>query len=103
MKRVRVLCCCGAGMGTCMLVRNKVEKVLKKIGLTDYKIENQSVQQALFMVKQFDMVVCNHNLANKFDKAKEAGLVVVSLDNVTDENEIETKIIASGILEKINF
>lgn len=100
-KRIKVLCCCGAGMGTCMLVRNKVDKVLRGLGV-EAQIVNESVQQGLTMWKQYDVIVCNHNLAGKFEKASAAGKHVLGLQNVTDVKEIEEKFKACGVLETID-
>lgn len=99
MAKLKVICCCGAGMGTCMLVRSKVDKVLSKLGV-EAKVDIESVNNAVLIAKNYDAVVCNHNLASKFAKAEAAGLKVLGLVNVTNLKEIEEKFLESGLITK---
>ena len=99
MAKLKVICCCGAGMGTCMLVRSKVDKVLSKLGV-EAKVDIESVHNAAMVARNYDAVVCNHNLANKFDKAQEAGVKILGLVNVTNLKEIEEKFLESGLITK---
>lgn len=99
MTKLKVLCCCGAGMGTCMILRAKTDKVLTKLG-ADFKIDNESVQQGMTMYKSYNLVLCNVNLANKFKEPEKYGVKVIGLENVTSLSEIEAKVLASGVLNK---
>ena len=99
MAKLKVICCCGAGMGTCMLVRSKVDKVLQKLGV-EAKVDIESVHNAVMVARNYDVVVCNHNLASKFDKAAQNGLKVLGLVNVTNVKEIEEKFLESGLITK---
>lgn len=86
-------------MGTCMVVRSKVDKVLMKLGQKEAVVDIESVNNALLVCKNYDVVVCNHNLTSKFEKAEKEGLKVLGLVNVTDVKEIEEKFLESGLIK----
>lgn len=96
MRELKILCCCGAGMGTCMVLRAKVDKVMSKLGVPA-DINNESVQIGMTVYKMYDIVFCNQNLAKDFAKAAEAGVTVIGLKNVTSLEEIEEQFLASEI------
>lgn len=101
MKTLKILCCCGAGMGTCMILRARVDKVMTKLGIPS-RIQNESVAIGLTVYKQYDFVFCNKNLVPNFKNAEENGVHVVGLENVTNVAEIEEKFLATGIMDQIN-
>ena len=83
----KIMCCCGSGLGSSMLVRLNVEKVLKKFGMeNDIEVIHTSVSDAtegaadLFVVGG-DLGDFVANLSNK-----------IILDNIMDMNELETKL-----------
>lgn len=83
----KIMCCCGSGLGSSMLVRLNVEKVLKKYGLqNDIEVIHSSVSDAvegaadLFVVGS-DLEEFVGTLPNK-----------IVLNNIMDVNELETKL-----------
>jgi len=99
MKNLKILCCCGAGMGTCMILRARVDKVMSKLKIPA-RITNESVAIGLTVYKQYDVVFCNRNLVPNFKEAEMNGGVVIGLENVTSVSEIESKFLASGIMKQ---
>lgn len=95
MNKIKVLCCCGAGMGTCMVLRARVDKVLTKLAIPA-SIQNESVQQGLTMYKQFDYVFCNLNLVKQFKDAEKYHTKIIGLENVTSLIEIEERFLAAS-------
>lgn len=95
MNKVKILCCCGAGMGTCMVLRARVDKVMTKLGI-QAAIQNESIQQGLTMYKQFDYVFCNCNLVHQFKEAEQYHTKIIGLENVTSLTEIEERFLAAG-------
>jgi len=82
----KIMCCCGSGLGSSMLVRLNVEKVLKKYNLqNDIEVIHSSVSDAvegaadLFVVGN-DLDEFVSTLSNK-----------IVLDNIMDINELEIK------------
>lgn len=92
--RIKILCCCGAGMGTCMVLRARVDKVMTKLNISA-SIQNESVQQGLTMYKQFDYVFCNQNLTKQFKVDDKVKTKVIGLENVTSLQEIEEKFLTA--------
>lgn len=87
MKKVQsIMCCCGSGLGSSMLVRMNVEKVLKKLGISGISISHSSLSDAtegaadLFVVGK-DLEEFVHGLSNK-----------IILDNIMDMAELEEKL-----------
>lgn len=42
----RIMCCCGSGLGSSLLIRMNVEKALKKIGKTGIEVLHSSLSDA---------------------------------------------------------
>ena len=82
----KILCCCGSGLGSSMLVRMNVEKVLKNHGLGDIEVSHSSVSDAvegaadLFVVGG-DLEEFVESLPNK-----------IILENIMDLGELEEKL-----------
>lgn len=99
MKNLKILCCCGAGMGTCMILRARVDKVMTKLGVPA-RIQNESVAIGTTVYKQYDFVFCNKNLVPNFKDAEANNVKVIGLENVTDVKEIEAKFLETGIMDQ---
>jgi PTS system ascorbate-specific IIB component len=83
----KIMCCCGSGLGSSMLVRMNVEKVLKKYGIqNDIEVIHTSVSDAsegaadLFVVGG-DLAEFVEGLSNK-----------IILANIMDMVELEAKL-----------
>jgi PTS system ascorbate-specific IIB component len=42
----RIICCCGSGLGSSLLIRMNVEKALKKMGKTGIEVMHSSLSDA---------------------------------------------------------
>ena len=42
----KIMCCCGSGLGSSMLVRMNVEKVLNKLGKSGIEVTHSSLSDA---------------------------------------------------------
>lgn len=87
MKKIgSIMCCCGSGLGSSMLVRMNVEKALKKFNRTDISVTHSSLSDAsegaadMFVVGK-DLEEFVHGLSNK-----------IVLDNIMDMRELEDKL-----------
>lgn len=81
-----IMCCCGSGLGSSMLVRMNVEKVLKKIGVTGVDVIHSSVSDATDSAA--DLFIVGGDLATFVRNLPR----VIILDNIMDMQELETKI-----------
>lgn len=82
----KIMCCCGSGLGSSMIVHMNTEKALKNIGKTKVQVSHSSLSDAsetaadLFIVGKDLSTFVNH-LPRK-----------IILDNIMDINELETKL-----------
>jgi len=87
---IKVLAACGNGMGSSLIIKMKIEKVLKDMGL-EFNVHHASVGQAKSDAKNFDLVLVGKSFVNEFNvtgsKTKVVGLV-----NLLSEDEIKTKV-----------
>ncbi len=81
-----IMCCCGSGLGSSMLVRMNVEKVLKKLGVSDIELSHSSVSDAT--ANSADLFVIGADLDNFADALPNK----ILLDNIMDLEELETKL-----------
>ncbi|MDY6062407.1 MAG: PTS sugar transporter subunit IIB [Erysipelotrichaceae bacterium] len=82
----KIMCCCGQGLGSSMIVRMNVDEVLKKMGITGVDVSHSTLSDAnptsadLFVVGG-DLEAFVTGLPNK-----------IILNNILDKNELETKL-----------
>lgn len=82
----KIMCCCGSGLGSSMLVRMNVEKVLKNLNKKGIEVTHSSLSDAtetaadLFVVGGDLEAFVNH-LPHK-----------IILKNIMDINELESKL-----------
>lgn len=89
---LKIIAACGSGMGSSQIIKMKISKVFKKLGI-DVSIQHNSVGEAKSQASNFDVVFCSEVLTSNFKRAEEAGTIVVGLKNVLSEKEIEQKIL----------
>lgn len=94
MTRLKILCCCGAGMGTCMLLKGKVDRALTQLGWSaNISCESVAIGKTIF--KNYDVVITNHNLVSNFEMSDGCKTVLIGLENVMSIPEIKSKLEAN--------
>ena len=81
-----IMCCCGSGLGSSMLVRMNVEKTLQKIGVSGVSVTHSSLSDAAEGAA--DLFVVGKDLENFVKQLPR----VVILDNIMDKTELENKL-----------
>lgn len=89
---LKVLAACGNGMGSSLIIKMKIEKVLKDMGL-DCEVHHASVGQAKTDAKNFDLVLVSQVFTKEFANAGNAK--VVGLLNLLSDQEIKEKVEAA--------
>lgn len=84
---LKVIAACGNGMGTSMIIKLKVEKILKELNI-DASVEAMSAGQAKGMTFNTDIIICSTHLQEDFRTDQKAKIVGVR--NLMDENEIRS-------------
>lgn len=86
---LKVLAACGNGMGSSLIIKMKIEKVLKEMGY-ECDIHHASVGQAKSEVRNFDLVLVSQVFVNEFSNL--GNTKVVGLVNLLSEQEIKEKV-----------
>ena len=81
-----IMCCCGSGLGSSMLVRMNVEKTLQKIGVSGVRIK--TLDYPYYVDWAADLFVVGKDLENFVKQLPR----VVILDNIMDKTELENKL-----------
>lgn len=87
---IKVVAACGNGMGSSQIIKMKIAKVFKKLGI-EASIDHMSVGEAKSAASGYDVVFCGASLVDNF-KVKSDRTKVVGLVNLLSEAEIEEKI-----------
>jgi len=83
----KIMCCCGSGLGSSMLVRLNVEKILKKYGIqNDIEVIHTSVSDATEGAA--DLFVVGADLGDFVNGLSNS----IILNNIMDTAELETKL-----------
>lgn len=93
---LKVLAACGSGMGSSQIIKMKITKVFKKLGI-DVQIQHSSVGEAKSQASNFDVVFCSEVLKSNFKRAEDSGTIIIGLKNVLSEQEIEEKVVANVV------
>jgi len=90
---VKVLAACGAGIGSSMLIKQKIQKVFDSLGI-EVEITHASVGSAKSEMAKYDMVFTLAALAETIS-VPGGKPAVIGLKNVLSEREIETAVRAT--------
>ena len=86
---LKILAACGNGMGSSMIIKMKIEKMLKEMG-KECSVHHASVGEAKTQAKDFDVVIVSHMFIHDFNVP--AHVKVIGLVNLLDEKEIRAKL-----------
>ena len=90
---LKVIAACGSGMGSSQIIKMKLAKVVKKLGI-DAEVYHTNVGDAKSQANNYDVVFCSASLVDTFKGTKP---IVIGLKNLLAEAEMEEKILAAGI------
>lgn len=89
-KTLNVLCVCQVGVGSSVMLRVFVDKVLKDLKVVDdWSIEISDVTTAGGLAASSDVIIANFEVAAVVEKY---GKPVIALNNMTSKKEIAEKL-----------
>lgn len=88
-KFYKVLCICGHGLGSSMMLRMTVESVFADLGI-DANVETACVAEAGGYLLGIDLVIISPELRKLVDIPEQ--VEVVEVINFLDKNEVSTKL-----------
>lgn len=86
---LKVLAACGNGMGSSLIIKMKIEKVLRDMNL-QFNVHHASVGQAKSEANNFDLILVSKTFVNDFRVTGDTK--VVGLVNLLSEQEIREKV-----------
>lgn len=89
---LKVLAACGNGMGSSLIIKMKIQKVLKDMNI-EADVHHASVGQGKSEVNKFDLVIVSKQLTKEFKPTGDTK--VVGLVNLLSEAEIKEKVSAA--------
>lgn len=91
---MKVLAVCGSGMGTSMIMKIKMKKILDKLGVVA-DVNSCSVGEAKASINGNDVVVCSVHMAKELNV--KSPTILITVQNLLNEAELEEKLKAAGI------
>ncbi|ADM21915.1 Pentitol phosphotransferase enzyme II, B component [Mesomycoplasma hyorhinis HUB-1] len=85
MANLKVITACGNGMGTSMIIKLKVQKILKELNIPA-DVDALSMGQSKGMTNSVDIIISSKHLTSEFVQNQKAKIIGVT--NLMDENEI---------------
>ncbi|MCU9935756.1 PTS sugar transporter subunit IIB [Mycoplasmopsis cynos] len=85
MQTLKIIAACGNGMGTSVIIKLKVQKIMKELGVSA-DVEALSMGRSKGMTNNADIIISSKHLSSEFDHNQRAKIVGVT--NLMDENEI---------------
>ena len=86
MKEVRVLCVCGMGFGTSLMLLMNVQDIGKKYGVN---ITGEACDLGTYKGRSCDSIVASSEIAARIN---EEGKPVLAIKNIIDVEELESQI-----------
>jgi ascorbate PTS system EIIB component len=85
LKELKVLCVCGMGFGTSLMLFMNVQDLGKKYGV---KITGEACDLGSYKGRPCDVIVASKEIAEQIN---EEGIPVVAIKNIIDLNELESQ------------
>ena len=93
---LKIIAACGSGMGSSQIIKMKLDKVLKKLGL-QAEVYHTNVGDAKSQANNYDVVICSESLVGNFTGTKAK---IIGLKNLLSEAEMTEKLQAAGVADK---
>lgn len=94
---VKILVACANGAGTSLMMKMRVEKATKDLGIQVQTIYHCSLSEGKSAATQYDVVFCPLNFVSMFDDAAKKGVKICGMKNVLSDKEAKELLTAAGI------
>jgi len=93
---LKVMISCANGAGSSLMIKMKVEKILKELGIPA-SIHHCPISEGKNNAYNYDVVFTALNFVSAFENAAAKGVKVIGIQNIMSESEIKEKIIANEL------
>lgn len=94
---VKILVACANGAGTSLMMKMRVEKATKDLGIQVQTIHHCSLSEGKSAATQYDVVFCPLSFVSMFDDAAKKGVKICGMKNVLSDKEAKELLTAAGI------
>ena len=94
---VKILVACANGAGTSLMMKMRVEKATKDLGIQVQTIHHCSLSEGKSAATQYDVVFCQLNFVSMFDDAAKKGVKICGMKNVLSDKAAKELLTAAGI------
>lgn len=95
---VRILVACANGAGTSLMMKMRVEKATKDLGMNVQQIHHCSLSEGKSAATQYDVVFCPLNFVSMFDDAAKRGVKICGMKNVLSDKEAQALLKETGLV-----
>lgn len=95
MKVNKIMCCCGSGLGSSLMVAMNAEDVLKKMGITGVQVSHTTLSEV--QATDADLFIVGNDLKELIKKRGVSEDHMIVLVNIVDKKELEEKLRAANI------
>lgn len=92
---MKILAVCGMGVGSSLILRMQVEKVIKKLGLKA-KVDIADISTARALASDADLIITSKELAERLGGV---ATPIITITNYMDLNEMTEKVTAALNIE----
>ena len=93
---MKVLVACANGAGTSLMMKMRVEKACKDLGIEVSNIHHCSLSEGKSAAAQYDVVFCPLNFKNMFVDAEKKGVKICGMKNVLSDKEAQALLKEAG-------
>ena len=96
---LKVLIVCANGTGTSLMMKEKAQMSLIKLGIENLKIDHSDL--SIGETEDYDLIFCHMTFVDNFKYAEKKGIKVIGINNILSEEEFKQKLESSGYLEEL--
>lgn len=87
---MKILAVCGNGMGTSSMIKMKIDKIAKEMGL-NAKVEHASLSEGKTKAVEFDVIFCSMAFLPNLVDLEKKGIAVIGVRNLMSDAELREK------------
>ena len=96
---LKVLVICANGTGTSLMMQEKAQMSLIKLGVENLEIEHSDLNNK--KIEKYDLIFCPINFIDQFKYVEDKGIKLIGIKNILSEAEFKQKLEESGYLDEL--
>ncbi|ASJ20314.1 PTS sugar transporter subunit IIB [Brachyspira hampsonii] len=96
---LKVLVVCANGTGTSLMMKEKAQMALIKLGVENLSIDHCDMNHC--KTGDYDLIFCPNSFIDDFKHTEQNGTKVIGITNILSEEEFKQKLEASEYLDEL--